>query len=134
MSSCSSTSDIDSDDANHDDETGKETVHLGLHLILMMRHLLIKAQFSQIQHHGDEEDVQFAHKCTQTQEAWPRAIEHQQPCIVHQQTYTRNEVRSAVNHERVKGRLRGEISVLKERCVMLEKMCADSGFFVLSKS
>lgn len=130
MFSCSSTSDDDSDDANHH-LTGKVSAHLGLHLILMVRHQLIKAHLSQTQHHG-EEDMQFAHKCTQTEEAWPCAIE--QPCIVKQQTYTWNEVRSAVNHERAKGRLKVEISVLKERCLLLEKMCADKGLFVLSKS
>jgi hypothetical protein len=127
-----------SDDDSEDHETGQSAAHIGLHLVLVMRHMLIKAQLlSQIQGHGATDVVQFAHKSTQTEFAWPQAaIERQQPCLVHQQqtTYTWNEMRLAVNNERAKSRLRVEISALKERCVMLEKLCTDKGFFVPSRS
>lgn len=129
-----------SSSSDDEDEASNEAAEIGLHLVLLMRHLLIKSHLvSQSQGHGTVPAMQFANKCTQTEDVWPHPPQMQSEqacCIVRQQqaTYTWNEMRSAVNNERAKSRLRVEISALKERCEMLERMCTNQGVLVPSKS
>ena len=117
---------IMSSEANSDEEymPSHDTAQLGLQLLLHLRHILTQ---SQQQWQRPDVTQHVSDKQTQTDES----------CIMNDSSsrhYTRNDVRSAVHNERVKGKLKTEISVLKERCAFLEQIIADRGNIAPSTS